>query len=219
MATGATQNRPLCAARRTRYLGLLGVRLALAVALAYGALGVRPALAVVQPSYGGPGGVLLLQELSNTAAAAVTIREPSPGVLEIDLGLDASARPSLFTDTSSVSAPGLTYENADSPQTSNFATIDISAPNRISDLQARLGPDPLAVVEIENVAGGLHHVTATAATISVTGLDTSAANGNVALRAAGALTVNPNTVLDTGTGTILVAAGVNADDSASTNGG
>src|SRR5262249_31926194 len=57
---------------------------------------------------------------------------------------------------------------------------------------------------------------------TVTGLDTAhagAGSGNVDLRAAGALTVASNVLLETGTGKISLAAGVNADGTGSGGGG
>src|SRR5262245_61567318 len=89
---------------------------------------------------------------------------------------------------------GLTYENAGSPGTSHFATLDISPANNITALQATLFGDALTLGVIVNATGGLGNVAARAAAITVTGLDTShasAGNGNVDLRAAGALTVAP----------------------------
>ena len=48
-------------------------------------------------------------------------------------------------------------------------------------------------------------------TIEVAGIDTSAANGNVDLAATGNLTVDAGAIVETGTGTISLAADVNAD--------
>jgi hypothetical protein len=56
----------------------------------------------------------------------------------------------------------------------------------------------------------------------VTGLDTAhagAGSGNVDLTAAGALTVASGALLETGTGKISLAAGVNADGTGSSGGG
>ena len=47
---------------------------------------------------------------------------------------------------------------------------------------------------------------ASAATIEVTGIDTYNANGNVDLKAIGNLTVDPGAIIQTGTGTISLAA-------------
>ena len=55
------------------------------------------------------------------------------------------------------------------------------------------------------------NVDASADVITVTGLNTSASNGNVDLRSASGLVVVPNVVLTTGTGTLSLAAGLNAD--------
>jgi hypothetical protein len=113
------------------------------------------------------------------------------------------------------------YEFAGSPETSHYALLDIGQANNITTLAATLPGDELSLGGIANGSGGLGNVAASAARITVTGLDTSqaGAGGNVDLRSVGDLTVAPNALLDSGAGTIALAAGVNADGTASSNGG
>ena len=167
-------------------------------------------------SYGGPGTVLGLLEQAIAATPAVSIAEPAPGQLEIDLGA------STFAPASTAAAPGLTYEVNGSPATSHSADIDIGQANNITTLQATLPGDTLTLGVIADASGGLGNVAASAGVITVTGLDTShasAGNGNVDLTAAGALTVDRQALLDTGTGTISLAADVNADGTGNSNSG
>jgi hypothetical protein len=72
-----------------------------------------------------------------------------------------------------------------------------------------------------DASGGLGNVAASAAAITVAGLETAhaGAGGNVDLKAAGPLTVLPYALLETGAGTISLAAGVNADGTGSSTGG
>jgi hypothetical protein len=170
----------------------------------------------VQLMYGGPGSVLSLLEQVSGATPAVTISEPTPGRLEIDLGAQT------FDPTSTAQATGLAYQSPGAPQASHFATLDIGQANNVATLQAALDGDWLTLGVIANASGGLGNVAASAGTITVTGLDTSHAavgQGNVDLRAAGWLTVAPNALLDTGTGTIALAADVNADGTGNSNSG
>ncbi len=170
----------------------------------------------VQLTYGGPGTVLVLQELASQATPSVTISEPAPNQIRIDLGSGT------FDGTSTTKATGLTYENPISPAFSNFATLDIGQPNDITTLRATLTGDTLTLGAIADASGGLGNVAAAAGAIVVTGLDTShaaAGNGNVDLRAVGTLTVAQGAVLDTGTGTLALAAGVNADGTPAGAGG
>src|SRR5262245_59806951 len=170
----------------------------------------------VQLTYGGPGSVLDLKELISGATPSVSISESAPGRLEINLGAQT------FDPSSTAQVTGLTYEVAGSSGTSNFATVDISQANNITTLQAVLSGDALSLGVISNTSGGLGNVTASAGTITVTGLDTShasAGNGNVDLKAAGALMVANRAVLETGTGTISLAGGVNPDGTASGDSG
>src|SRR5262249_18850601 len=148
----------------------------------------------VQLTYGGPGTVLGLRELVSGDTPAVAVSEPTPGWLQIDLGAKT------FDATSTAAAPGPTYETG-APGTSHVATLDIGRVNNVRTLQATLTDDALALGDIKNVSGGLGSVAASAGTINVTGLNTGANFGSVDLRSAGALTVAPNAVLDTGTGT------------------
>ena len=146
----------------------------------------------------------------------VTISEQAPNQLRIDLGSDT------FDGASSAQATGLSYENAGSPATSNFATVDISQPDNISTLQASLPGSAVTLGQISDAAGGLDNVAVSAGFIVVAGLDTShasAGNGNISLTAVGTLTVNPNATLTSGTGTLSLSAGVNADGTGSGAGG
>ena len=167
-------------------------------------------------TYGGPGTILSLLEQASAATPAVSISEPAPGQLEINLGA------STFAPTSTTAAPGLTYEVPGSPATSHLADIDIGQANNVTTLQATLPGDTLTLGVIADASGGLGNVAASADVITVTGLDTSnasAGNGNVDLKAAGALRVARNALLDTGTGTLALAADVNADGTGNSNGG
>ena len=165
----------------------------------------------VQLTYGGLGATLGLRELVSGATPAVTISEPTPDLLRIDLGLQT------FDATSTATATGLTYQNG-TPGASHFATLDVSQANNVPTLQAILSGDALTLGVIANPSGGLGNVAASAGTITVTGLDTShagAGNGNIDLTAAGALTVARTALLETGAGTISLAADVSADGTAS----
>jgi ligand-binding sensor domain-containing protein len=160
----------------------------------------------VQLTYGGPATALMLTELTVGATPAVVVSELSSGTLKIDLGAGHA-----FDASSTGSATGLTYQNANSPTTSQFATVSISNANNISTLQPALPGDTLNLGPINNAAAGLGNVTASAAVINVNALNTALSNGNVSLTASGALTVTSNAVLNTGTGTVSLAADVNAD--------
>jgi hypothetical protein len=147
----------------------------------------------VQLTYGGLGTVLGLRELVSGATPAVTVSETTPGQLRIDLGANT------FDATSTAQATGLTYQNG-APGASHFATVDISQANDIATLQAALDGDGLTLGVNVNASGGLGSVAASAAAITVAGLDTAhaGAGGNVDLKAAGALTVASGTLLETG---------------------
>src|SRR5262249_24968086 len=163
----------------------------------------------------GPGVALGLRELAAGAPAAVTISEPAPNQLRIDLGAQT------FDATSVVQAAGLTYQNG-APEKSHFATVDISQANNIPALQATLPRDALNIGMIADASGGLGNVAASAAVITVTGLDTAhagAASSSVDLRAAGALTVAAGARVATGMGKLALEAGVNADGTGSSGGG
>ena len=71
--------------------------------------------------------------------------------------------------------------------------------------------DQLTLGLIRDALDGLGSLTASAGAIDVTGLDTYAANGNVDLRATGNLTVDADATVESGTGTISLAADVKAD--------
>jgi hypothetical protein len=160
----------------------------------------------VQLTYGGPASAPALTELTVGATPTVVVSEPTSGTLKIDLGTGHT-----FDASSTGSATGLTYQNADSPTTSQFATVDISEANDISTLQPALAGDTLNLGPIYDAIGGLGSVTASAAVINVNGLSTAASDGNVILTAAGALTVATNANLYTGLGTISLSADVNAN--------
>jgi DNA-binding beta-propeller fold protein YncE len=169
----------------------------------------------VQLIYTGPGSTLSLTEGASGATPTITISESMANLLRIDLGTG-----NHFDASSSGSAMGLTYSSS-TPAASQFATLDIGRANNVRTLEADLAGDTLVVGGIMDSVGGLGNLTASAGTIRVTGLDTSHAavgNGNVDLKAAGNLIVGSpalpySAVLDTGPGTIALAADVNADGS------
>jgi sugar lactone lactonase YvrE len=170
----------------------------------------------IQPTYGGYGSILGLQDLANAATPQVTISEQTPNQLRIDLGSNT------FDGSSTVQATGLSYENAGSPATSHSATVDISLSYQIATLQAALPVSTVTLGPIADAAGGLGNVAISADSIIVTGLDTSQrspGSGNVNLTAIGALTVAPNATLNTGASTLSLSAGVNADGTGSGTGG
>ena len=142
------------------------------------------------------------------ATPAITISEPTPGVslLKIDLGAGY-----VFAAGSTTAATGLTYQNAGSPTTSQYATIDISSAGNVSSLVATLPGDYLTLGPIRDANGGDGSITASAGTIEVTGINTVSVNGNVNLAATGNLTVDAGANILTGTGTISLAADVNAN--------
>ena len=121
---------------------------------------LAPAVAL---TYGGPGTALTLIEQSAGSTPAVTIAESGATTLRIDLGA------SLFDASSTVAATGLTYENAGSPATSRFATIDLSAANAVSALTTDLAGDALNLGRIANAADGLTSLSAAAASITLSG--------------------------------------------------
>ena len=184
----------------------------------------------VQLTYEGALGISLV-ELASGATPTVTISENIPTQLRIDLGGETFDAQS--TAQGSQGAAGLTYQTG-APESSTYATLDISAKfwtnNQVINivpLQANLAGDALTLGPITNAAGILGSITASANTITVNSLETSLpnavtgnpVNANVDLRAAGALTVAGNAVLNTRTGSISLAAGVNADGTASSGGG
>jgi len=105
---------------------------------------ITPAL---QLTYGGAGTALTLAEVS-AAVDNVTVSEPVAGTLRIDLNGATFAAGSSTT--------GVTYQNAGSPTTSTFATINIAAANAVSTLTATLGAmDDVLSVAIVNAVGVL----------------------------------------------------------------
>ena len=166
----------------------------------------RRLLAVIL-NYAGPGSVLNLAENTSGATPAIAISQTDVGSLKIDLGTG-----NVFTASSTASATGLTYQNTDSPQTSEYATIDVGTPNNVSRLNAALAGDGLVIGPISDNNSGIGGIAVSAATIEVTaGINTSAANVNVDLKATGNLTVDNGAVIETGNGLLSLAADVKAD--------
>jgi hypothetical protein len=165
-------------------------------------------LLAVSLTWAGPGNPLNLTEGTSGATPAITILEPTPGVslLKIDLGTGH-----VFAGGSTVSATGLTYQNAGSPTTSEYATIDISVANNISSLVAALPGDGPTLGPIYDLNAGVSSITASAGTIAVAGVNTFNAGGNVSLAATGNLTVNASTAINTGTGSLSLAADTQAN--------
>jgi hypothetical protein len=135
-------------------------------------------------NWAGPGSVLGLIENTAGATPAIVVSEPSPkvSVLKIDLGAGK-----VFAAGSTTTAPGLSYENAGSPATSQFATIDVSSGGDISELAATLSGDGLTLGPMGDATGGWCSVTASAATLDVTGVSAVPAGGAGAGRDGGAL--------------------------------
>jgi autotransporter-associated beta strand protein len=167
-------------------------------------------LLAVTLNWSGPGTALSLTENTAGATPAVIVSETSStsNLLKVDLGTGNS-----FASGSTTSATGLSYQNAGSPATSQYATIDISAINNVSALQAALPGDKLTLGAIYDNVGGVGGIFASAGTIEAVAVATSTVNGNVDLKATGNLTVDSGAIIQTGTGTISLAADVNADGS------
>jgi DNA-binding beta-propeller fold protein YncE len=169
----------------------------------------------VQLLYTGPGSTLSLTEGVSGATPTVAISESAPNLLKIDLGAG-----NHFDASSTSAAVGLAYSSG-TPAASQSATVDIGRADNVPNLAADLAGDTLVIGGIMDTLGGLGNVTASAGTIRVTGLDMSHAsvgNGNVDLKAAGDLMVGSpalpySAILDTGPGTIALAADVNLDGS------
>ena len=166
-------------------------------------------LLAVSLQWSGAGSVLSLNENLAGATPTIVISEPSPNIdlLKIDLGAG-----NVFAGNSTTSVAGLTYQNANSPATSQFATIDISETDNVSSLAATLPGDKLTLGLIRDLSGGVGSITASAAGIEVVGVDTFNANGtagggNLNLTASRNLTVDAGAIVQTGTGTISLAAG------------
>jgi sugar lactone lactonase YvrE len=157
-------------------------------------------------TYGGPVSVLSLTEQVSGATPTVTISESSPTTLKIDLGVG-----NVFDASSTGSATGLTWSSG-TPTASQSATIDVGTLNNVTALQAALAGDTLNIGGIADLSGGVSSIAASAAVINVGELRTATANpGTVDLKATGALTVASGAVLDSGTGTISLAADVKPD--------
>ena len=155
-----------------------------------------------------PKNALSLTESTSGTTPTITISEPSPTVnqLKIDLGSGK-----FFASGSTTSAAGLTYQNAGSPTTSQYATIDISPANNVSSLTASLLGDSLMLGPVRDSNGGLGSITASAGTIEAAEINTFITNGSVSLRATGNLTVDSGATIQVGTGTIELSADLNAD--------
>ena len=106
---------------------------------------------------------------------------------------------------------GLTYQQAGSPATSQFATIDISRTGNLSVLDAVLPGDKLTLGQIRDRQRGVGSIVVSAGSIDVTGVNLFNANGPLDLKATGGLTVVNSAIIQTGTGTISLAADVNPD--------
>ena len=165
-------------------------------------------LLAVSLSWLGTGNPLSLTEETAGATPAIRILEPSPNVSQLWIILGVG---DFFAASSTVAAPGLTYQIAGSPTTSQLAIIDIGQTNNVSGLVATLPGDKLLLGPIRDLNAGIGSIAASADTIEVTGIDTFNANGNVDLRATGDLTVDHGAIVATGTGTISLAADVKAD--------
>ena len=115
-------------------------------------------LLAVTLTWSGPGSALSLTEGSPAPTAGDHHPEPTPGVslLKIDLGAGY-----VFAAGSTTSATGLTYQNAGSPTTSEYATIDISSAGNVSSLVATLPGDYLTLGQIRDTNGGVDSITAT----------------------------------------------------------
>jgi hypothetical protein len=166
----------------------------------------------VQLTYGTSGTALVLTEDGSAAPATVRLSDAFTPTLTINLGTGT------FAAGSTASAPGLTYENPGSPVTSHTALIDIGSLNNISTIQADLTGDTLDLGILADIRGGVGSISASAATINVTSVNTTYAKpGDVSLTASGNLTVSTNGMIDTGDGTISLAADVNADGTGNSN--
>jgi hypothetical protein len=93
---------------------------------------------------------------------------------------------------------------------SQYATINLSAAKNVTSLAVLLPGDALVLGPIQDFDGG---ITANAASIEVagTGINTGRAAGNVNLQATGNTTVDAGATLETGLGTVSLAADVKAD--------
>ena len=93
-------------------------------------------------SLNGPGGRLSLTENTSGATPTIIISEPSPNVSQLKIDLGAGH---VFASGSTTSVTGLTYQNAGSPTTSQFAIINIGLTNNVSALAATLPGDGLTL--------------------------------------------------------------------------
>jgi uncharacterized repeat protein (TIGR03803 family) len=169
---------------------------------------INPLASTVNLTWSGPGNALTLTDSASGGTPAVVISEPTAGVSTLEINLGAGY---VFAAGSTASATGLAYQNAGSPTTSQYATVDISSAGNVSSLVATLPGDYLTLGPIRDVAGGIGSITASAGTIEVTGISSASVNGSVSLEASGNLTVDAGAGILTGTGTISLAADVNVN--------
>jgi sugar lactone lactonase YvrE len=165
-------------------------------------------LLAVTLTWSGPGSALSLTEGTSGATPTVVVSEPVPGVNTLEINLGASY---TFAAGSTTSATGLTYQNAGSPTSSQYATIDTSLADNIISLAVALPGDGLTLGPIQDPAGGLGGIIASAAAIEAAGINTTIVGGSVNLAATGNLTVDAGTTILAGSGTVSLAADVKAD--------
>jgi hypothetical protein len=159
-------------------------------------------------TWSGPGNPLSLTEGSSSQTPAVVISEPTTGVNTLEVNLESGY---TFAAGSTTSVTGLSYQNAGSPTTSQYATIDISSAGNVASLVATLPGDGLTLGPIWDLNGGVKSISASAGSIQVAGISTTSANGNVSLAATGDLTVDAGAAVQSGNGTISLAADVQAN--------
>jgi hypothetical protein len=78
--------------------------------------------------WAGPGNVLSLTDGTSGGTPTIIISEPTAGVSTLEIYLGAN----YFASGSTASAAGLTYQNAGSPTTSVYATINISTADMVN---------------------------------------------------------------------------------------
>ena len=168
-------------------------------------------LLAVALNWSGPGAVLSLTENVPGATPAIVISEPSPNV-------------SLLTDRSGRRAclRRRLHDHGDRPDLrerrfAHHVAVRHDRHQRCANnylaVQAALPGDSLTLGPIRDSLGGIGSIAASAESIAVPGVSTYgySSNGNVDLRATGNLTVDSGAIIQTGSGTILLAADVKAD--------
>ena len=154
--------------------------------------------------YGGASSVLSLTESASGATPDVTISEIGSNQLQINLNGNTFAAGSTGT------AGGLTYQNAGSPTTSTFATVNITSANQIANLLASLPGDFVSLGPIYDVNGGVSNLNIAANFIFIPSGDTidttnaAASAGNIALIADTILQVNAGSTLRAKNGSITL---------------